>query len=525
MSRKATIKRNMIWNSAGLIVEMGTAFLVMPFLIATLGASTYGIWLVLGALTSYFGLLELGVRGAIGRHIAFYHSQRDQALVNQTLSGGILVLLTIGTLTTGVLLLCERWFFQYFAIPIDQQADVSLAYRLVAINFTVTLLGAAFDSTLWGFQRFDSINAVGIPVSLLRLGLTFVLIQSSNDLVALASLTLALSLVNGLSKAILAFLANPQLRIGLRSVQRAILWQLFGYGSWNAIRTVAQLTRNQLGPILIGAMIGLAMVPVFSVANRLLLTVGAAIVALTGVLTPYATSLHATNQIDKQRVLMIEGGRRIATLGLFLAGYLFVLGGPFIGLWVGPSFTVSATLLLILVAGESLPSTQYVTNGIILAMARHRSLALFAVLEAVAVSGLMIALLPSLGMVGVGLSIAIPAFLARGVGTMVHGCRITGISLKEYLKKTIVPPLACALLPVVLLEMVMRQNQSVTWLSFIACSIAYTLLFLVIYLCIFRRSHHLGSITCAQSATTGVHRIFNTAKSEAIDPATEVTKS
>ena len=161
---------------------------------------------------------------------------------------------------------------------------------------------------LWGFQRFDWLNSIDIPVAVLRVGLTFALIRSSNDVVVLATLTIACSAIGGLGKAILCFRANPGLQLGSRHLRRETLKQLFGYGSWNAISTVARLSRTQLGPILIGAMLGLVFVPIFAVANRLVTAVGAAMAAVTGVLTPHATALHATNQIESQRRLFLVGG-------------------------------------------------------------------------------------------------------------------------------------------------------------------------------------------------------------------------
>ena len=72
-------------GSVGVPIAAGVAAMLMPFLVLTLGDETYGIWIVLGALTSYFGLLDFGLRGAVGRHIAFHHSNGNQQAVNQTL--------------------------------------------------------------------------------------------------------------------------------------------------------------------------------------------------------------------------------------------------------------------------------------------------------------------------------------------------------------------------------------------------------------------------------------------------------
>ncbi|HEV3440808.1 MAG TPA: oligosaccharide flippase family protein [Gemmata sp.] len=483
MNKKTAIKRNMIWNTAGLIVEVVTGFILMPFLIARLGDSTYGVWLVLGALTSWFGLLELGTRGAVGRQIALHHAAGDQRAVDQTLSGGVAVLLFAGLSALMVLLLCEPIFFEFYKIPAADQEQIGVTLRLVAINFAIVLLGTAFDAFLWGLQRFDLLNAVDVPVTLLRLAGTLVLVHASSDLVVLAIVTVVISGMSLCAKSILSFRANLQLRVGILNLTRSSLRQLFGYGSWNMISTLARLSRTQLAPILIGNILGLALVPLYAVAARLMMAVNTTMDAVTGVLTPHATELHATQQADRQRDLFIVFGRYAATLATLFITYLLVLGDPLILLWVGPSFSAAGTLLTLLVLGDALPCMQYVTRGIILATARHNALALFAVLEVVAVCGLMIVLLPLFGLIGVGLAVAIPAFLARGVAPMIHGCRIVGVPLFQYLLQTIAPPLLCAVLPALVVRLAVAIVQVEIWPVFIGYSVAYTLLFVICYTC------------------------------------------
>jgi O-antigen/teichoic acid export membrane protein len=477
----------MIWNTAGLLVEVGTGFLVMPLLIAKLGDSTYGVWLVLGALTSYFGLLELGVRGAVGRHIALHHAAGNQPAVNQTLTGGLAMLLCVGLIAFLVFLLCEPIFFDFYEIPAADRAHVSIAFRLVAANFAIVLVGTAFDAFLWGLQRFDRLNAIDIPVSLLRLAGIFALVRTSSDLVVLATITIALSATSLFAKALLSFRANSQLRIGLQHLSRSSLRQLLGYGSWNMLSTLARLSRMQLGPILIGIVLGLAFVPLFAVAARLVAAVTAAMSAVTGVLTPHATALHAAQQADRQRDLFLVVGRNAAALGVFLIAYLMALGDPLILLWVGPSFSAAGTVLTFLALGEALPCMQYVTNGIILATARHRALAVFATLEVVAVCGLMIVLLPLLGLTGVGLAVAIPAFLARGLAPMIHGCRIIRVPLHQYLMRTILLPLLCGALPAFAIRLAIIAQPVETWPVFIGYSGAYVILFGISYTCFLDR--------------------------------------
>src|SRR5262249_40780328 len=159
----------------------------------------YGVWIVLGALTSYFGLLDLGIRASVGRHVAFHHSAGARRAVNETLSAAVVVLASVGGIAAAAVMLGGPLFFRFFDVPLERQVEAGLALKLVAVNLAVWLLANAFDATLWGFQRFDRINVVDIPVSLLRAGLTFTLIGSGGGLAVLAGITLGTTAAAGLA--------------------------------------------------------------------------------------------------------------------------------------------------------------------------------------------------------------------------------------------------------------------------------------------------------------------------------------
>lgn len=483
MGTRRALGRNVVWNVAGLGVETVAGFLVLPFLILRLGEATYGVWVVLGALTSYFGLLDLGVRSSVGRHVALYHAKNNPFGINRTVTSGILVLLFVGLLAGVVVFVGQPLFFRVFNVPPDRQADTTLALRLVAFQFTLFVLSTVFDATLWGLQRFDWLNAVDIPVALLRVGLTFALITSSADLVVLAFITLGATAVSALAKGVLCFRAYPQLRVGRRYLNRSALRELLGFGSWNLIGNMSRVTRRQLSPLLIGSLLGLSFVTSFSIADRLLVAIGAALVSVAGVLTPYATGLHATEQIERQRRLFLVGGRYVSAVAFFLGAYLLVFGGSLLNLWVGTKFTDAALLLSILVLGEMLPSTQYVTNSILMASARHRALAAFGILEMITTCALLVILLPAIGLIGCGLAIAVPASLYRGIAPLVQGCRVVHVPVRRYLMQTIGPSLLCAVLPAFLVCLGLNCYPVRDWLSFAAYSLIYTALFGACYVC------------------------------------------
>ena len=481
MGTKRVLGRNMAWNTAGLVIETAVGFLVMPFLILRLGEATYGVWIVLGALTSYFGLLDLGIRSSVGRHVALHHANGNRTGVNQTVTGGLAILLLVGLAALVAVLAGESLFFRVFEVPPERHADTALALKIVALQFALFVLSTGFDATLWGYQRFDWLNAVDSPAAILRAGLTIALVRSADDLVVLACITLGVTAASALAKALLCFRADPHLRVGRRYLSRPALRELLGFGSWNLIGNVARVTRRQLSPLLIGSLLGLSLVAPFSIADRLLVAVAAALAAVTGVLTPFATALHATDQTERQRRLFLIGGQHSSAFAFFLIAFLLVFGGPLIALWIGPQFSDAALLLTILAVGELLPSTQYVTNSILVASARHRALAAFGVLETISVCILLAVLLPTLGLIGCGLAIAIPAALFRGLAPLVQGCRVVGVPVAQYLIQTIGPPLLCIALPAGIAGLVARIHPPTTWLLFFWYSAGFALLFAACY--------------------------------------------
>jgi O-antigen/teichoic acid export membrane protein len=59
---------------------------LLPFNVAHLGQSAYGLWALTASVTAYFGVLDLGYGGALVKFIAQYRAWRDRSALNEILS-------------------------------------------------------------------------------------------------------------------------------------------------------------------------------------------------------------------------------------------------------------------------------------------------------------------------------------------------------------------------------------------------------------------------------------------------------
>src|SRR5713101_4691627 len=162
MGMKRIVARNVIWNWAGVGTSMTAGFVVAPFLVHRLGETTYGLWILIASMTGYFGLLDLGIRGSVGRYVAFHRAKNDQEGVNSILSTALAILCGVSFLVLLMALGMSLAFFYLFDVPENLVPGTRVALLIVGLNLAVSLPLDTFSATLWAFQRFDVLNGIDI---------------------------------------------------------------------------------------------------------------------------------------------------------------------------------------------------------------------------------------------------------------------------------------------------------------------------------------------------------------------------
>ena len=67
---KTVIARNTAWNYAGFALNLGLNFVLFPVVVRHIGEAAAGVWLLLGSVTGYMGLLELGLVPSLAQRVA-----------------------------------------------------------------------------------------------------------------------------------------------------------------------------------------------------------------------------------------------------------------------------------------------------------------------------------------------------------------------------------------------------------------------------------------------------------------------
>ena len=329
------------------------------------------------------------------------------------------------------------------------------------------------------FRLRELINGVDVPTSLVRAGLIFVFIGMGHGLVALGVITIVCTVGAGAAKAVLVFRQDPALSVRPGQMSAAMARKLFTFGFWQFVVSIGITVRKTIPRLVIGWWMGPGMVTPFSIAERLPMQARQLHVSATGVITPLAAALHARDDDARQKQLMIWGARFCGAMALCFAVPFILLGRPFITLWMGKEFAGVAVLLAILSVGEFLPLTQQVTGSIIVGKAKHRSLAILELLSAVLIAGGTVLAIVRHELLGVCINVAAVTTVTHGAARIILGCRMLGVSSKQYILGGILPPLLAVMPAAGLLALLVAWRGADSWTMLLAYGAVYVICYAV----------------------------------------------
>lgn len=468
---------NIAANTAGTVVNMVSGLIVMPYLIQTLGSGTYGLWILIGTMAGYFGILDLGVSAAVGRLVAAHRARGEHDSVNQVMSTSCLFLLVAFAIVCVATALSLPVFPRLFSVPASELLDARYALILVGVNLGLTFPAFVFSGFLWGHERFDLENAVRIPSLILRTVLSVTAVSAHMPLTSLGVIVFGTNTLGNLARMVMCFKLDPDLRITWSQVQRSRVREILSLGGWMNVISWSRLLTPQIAPTLIGMRVGSAAVTTFAVARQLVAYTNMFAVTATQVLAPRAVAAHATASVDDQVALFVQGGKFAYALSLLMCGGLICLGIPFIHWWQHGTQDAAYPLLLVLALGETLPNSQLMTYSVLLGANRQRWIGLISMSEALISVPVIVVLLQGDGLFGASVAVAFAMFLVRGLFQLLYGCRFLNISLLSYSRQVFVPITVLAITPVAAFYALVMRISPHTFLGVLSLGAAYCIVF------------------------------------------------
>jgi len=447
MGKSISLRRNIVFNASGYVISVVVTFLITPITVHTLGDARYGAWSLVAELIGYYGLLDLGIRGAVTYYVARYSARNQDQDIRETVSSAFWLLAACGVL---VLLIGAGFTFAFpylFRTEGINLTEVRHALLIMSALIGLSLPMNVFAGSLTGKQRFDIVTGVEVITRVLTAIAVYIALKAGGGLVALA-------LIQVSGRMIYWMLTLVACRSVLGGVFARPAWfkmecvrELAAYGLRNAVGHVASLVIYRMDLTVVGVFVGIGYVTYYSIAGALIGYASALCTSFTFAFTPRFTHLHSSNAENDLRRLYLFGTRMTGLVVTGLVAGMLIFGKDFIRLWLGASYvngpwTDRSDIIMIILVLAHLPHMlQSISRQLLFAMARVRFLMWLNVCEAVANLSLSLLLVRSYGPAGVALGTLFPMIASQLVVMPVYMTRTFKIPVRDLFRKGFSIPL------------------------------------------------------------------------------------
>lgn len=435
------VARNVSTRYLAIFIDGAIGLVLLPFNVAHLGPSTYGLWMVVASVTWFFGVLDLGYGGALPKFIAQYRAWRDRAALNEVVS-------TVSTLFAGLgamcLLVTAVLAWQIDALINVDPAQVPTARRvllIIGVYLSVRFPLSVFGAVVYGFQRYYLNNAVSIGTSVVVAAVNVAVLSAGHGLVALVAATTAVRILSLLFFAWNAFRAYPGLRVRPALFRRSRLREVTGFGVYMAVLDWSAKLNYSSDAVVIAAILDTTAVGVWTVAQRVAQVTQQLASQLNDAMFPNIVDSDASQRQDRLQMIFLQGTKLSLALAAPLTIGLIVHAPWVVESWVGSRFGGSVLPMQILLTVVLVRVTTAPANLILKGANRHRLLTYANASTAVVNVLMSVVLIRPLGLVGVALGTMIPVSIAAVFVLYPAACRRVGLPVSRPLVESVWPAL------------------------------------------------------------------------------------
>jgi O-antigen/teichoic acid export membrane protein len=232
--------------------------------------------------------------------------------------------------------------------------------------------------------------------------------------------------------------------------------------------------------ITIGVFLPITAIAPYNVARRLSEMTPLLTKQFMKVLLPLASELHAENDHQRLRQVLVAGTRITLALSGAIGVSLIVLSEPLLRLWVGAEYVSAAPLVTLLTIAGIFAACQWPAGAVLQGMARHRVLAVTALTCGLANLCLSLALVRRLGLPGVALGTLIPS-VAEFAVVLPIAMRLVGLTWPTVVSKVLLPGLVPAVLMGLVLAWFGRDLSGEAWPATVLVGVLGLMVFAIAY--------------------------------------------
>ena len=480
--KKPSLLVNSFSNCGTLITSVSVGLFLTPYIISHVGKSGYGIWILIGSLIGYYGILDLGIKSAVSRYVAKYAGQKNDEALNEMINTAFGFFLCVGLFSIAASFLVAGPLSVFFKMPAQDMESFKRLVVLFGIATGLNFPANLFSVVIRAHERFVVANNISVFIILLRALLIFFFLKYGFGLVGIGYAYVIVSILMLVLNYHYCCVIFAHLYINSKLISMSMLKRLLGFGLITSILEVANIMRFHLDSFVIAKFMDVAHVAIYGIAAMLIKYFLEFVAKSTQlVFSPRFASLYGVGKIDELRMLFLDSLRVSSFLSFGIATILFLFGRNFIEIWVGKTYLDAYPILIVLLCSYSFALAQTPGISLVYAVKKHLFFAVISVGEAMINLGLSIFLVFHFGLFGVALGTAIPMLIVKILIQPLYISKVIEISWVEYVRQLFWPLLLSFIIIFVAKNFSFSINASGVLFPVVMCCIPIILLYVSTY--------------------------------------------
>lgn len=352
MSTNTRIARNTLLLYFRMFLLIIVQLYTVPIILRALGASDYGLYYAVGGIAAMFSFIGGSLSSGSQRFLAYALGKRDIKLLKRTFDTTVSTYIVFAIISFFVLEIGGIWFLNYqMNIPADRLIAANWCYQFSIFAFVVNLMVIPYMATVIVHERMSLFAYLSILECVLKLSVAIALQYILKD--KLIVYAILIFVIAGLVQAVYWLYCRFQFA---ECKNYSFSWssktgkELYIYSGWNAVGSLAIISRQHGLNVLINLFFGTILNAAHSIAQQIYGVLTQFVNNLYVATRPQITKFYATGDTVEMWNLVFRSARLAFYLLMLISIPLIIEMNTILKLWLGevPQYTVEISILMII---------------------------------------------------------------------------------------------------------------------------------------------------------------------------------
>ena len=428
------VSRRLVSGSALRVVQFATqiavVFVMMPFVMRTVGSRNYGLWILISAAVSYTAMMDMGLSSGVARYISRAAGRGDDAEINKVFNTALGLFLQISVLVLEITVIGAG--LCWLLLDAAEARTAAIAVLLLGARMALKFPARTFDGVLTAHLRYD-LQAVATLTGFLAMnaGIYYAL-RHGGGIVAMAASVAGGGLLEYALTIGFARKAYPKLYVARGAADTEVRRALFSFSWKTMLWQLAVVLRFKVDSPVIAHGVGREFITPYNPGSQLNNYFYEFVTTVIGNTAPLFSRHESKGDFTAIRAQFLVLTRMSACLAVFIGGSILFYSHAFILRWIGPTLSQlggqnSWDVAMILAIGYTLILVQTPSSSLLYGISKHHLGAFNSLGEGVLNLVLSLVLVRRFGIYGVAWATTISAAVNQLFIYPVIVCRAVGL--------------------------------------------------------------------------------------------------